>query len=143
MPEFTATDPEQLAELQSQIEAMKATFASLRQIEADRPKKGKTREDINNLINSDFPLILLSKQKYVNKKGEINESSLRSQFKSMAKEMEIGFEPTLVNDGTNLYLVNFDMEDAERKFNEYVLRTAGIDQSDLYTVAADLDTATK
>lgn len=143
MAEYDTTDPKQLAELQTKIDEMKAVWANLRQIESDRPKKGKTREDINALDNSDFPLIVLSRQKYLNKKGEINESSLRSQFKNMAKEMEVGFEPTLVNDGTNLYLVNFDMEDAERKFNEYVLRTAGIASSDLYTVAADLDTATK
>lgn len=143
MSQYEVTDPKQLAELKEQIAQMESVFTRLRQIESDRPKKGKTREDINNLINADFPLIVLSKQKYTNKKGEINESSLRSQFKQMAKEMELDFEPTLVNDGTNLYLVNFDIEDAERKFNEYVLRTAGIDAKDLNEVARELDNATK
>lgn len=143
MSEYQVTDPTQLAELQAQILAMQSTFHTLMQIENDRPKKGKTREDINNLINSDFPLIVLSKVKYTNKKGEINESSLRSQFKQMAKEMELDFTPTLVNDGTNLYLVNFDAQDAERKFNEYVLRTAGIAASDLSEATRDLDNATR
>jgi hypothetical protein len=142
MSEFAATDPAQLKELLEQINAMKETFSSLRKIESDRPKKGKTREDLKQLLDADFPLIVLSKPKYTNKKGEIVVSSLRSQFKAMAKEMELDFEPTLVDDGTNLYLVNFDENDAERKFDEYVLRTAGIAASDLYSVAADLDTAT-
>ena len=142
MPEFTATDPKQLAELLAQVEAMKQTFASLRQTEADRPKKGKTREDLKQLCDADFPLIVLSKPKYTNKKGEVNVNTLRSQFKIMAKEMELGFEPSVVDDGTNIYLVNFDMDDAERKFNEYVLRTAGIDEKDLYAMSADLDKAT-
>ena len=143
MSEITATDPKQLQELLAQVEAMKATFASLPQTEADRPKKGKTREDLIQLQNSDFPLIILSKPKYTNKKGEVNLSSMRSQFKTMAKEMELDFEPSVVDDGTNIYLVNFDMHDAERKFNEYVLRTAGIDEKDLYALSSDLDSATK
>jgi hypothetical protein len=143
MADITATDPAQLKELLTQIEAMKATFGNLRKLESDRPKKGKTREDLNKLQDSDFPLIILSRQKYTNKKGEVNESSLRSQFKAMAKDMELDFEPSLVDDGTNLYLVNLDAEDAERKFDEYVLRTAGIDTKDLYEVASELDKATK
>jgi hypothetical protein len=143
MSDMTVTDPKQLAELLEQIENMKNLFSTLAQREADRPKKGKTREDLNNLVNGDFPVLVLSKQKYTNKKGEINETSLRSQFKQMAKEMELDFEPSLVSDGTNLYLVNLDAQDAERKFNEYVLRTAGIGTSDLYAASLDLDTATK
>lgn len=142
MSDFTATDPKQLAELLTQIEAMKETFSNLRKIEADRPKKGKTREDLKQLLDADFPLIVLSKPKYTNKKGEVNVSSMRSQFKIMAKEMELDFEPSIVDDGTNLYLVNFDGQDAERKFDDYVLRTAGIEAKDLYSVAADLDKAT-
>lgn len=143
MSNIDVTDPAQLAELREQIEAMKVTFATLRQKEADRPKKGKTREDLLNLVNGDFPLVVLSKPKYTNKKGIVNVSSVRSQFKLMAKEMELDFEPSVVDDGTNLYLVNFDIEDAERKFNEYVLRTAGIDEKDLYEVTSELDKATK
>jgi hypothetical protein len=143
MADITATDPAQLKELLTQIEAMKATFGNLRKLEADRPKKGKTREDLKQLQDSDFPLIILSRPKYTNKKGEINESSLRSQFKAMAKDMELDFEPSLIDDGTNLYLVNLDAEDAERKFDEYVLRTAGIAAKDLYEVTSELDKATK
>ena len=143
MSEMTVTDPKQLAELLAQVEEMKNLFSTLAQREADRPKKGKTREDLNRLINGDFPVLVLSKEKYTNKKGEVNETSLRSQFKQMAIEMELDFEPSLVYDGTNLYLVNLDAKDAERKFNEYVLRTAGIDTADLYEVAAELDKATK
>jgi len=143
MADITATDPAQLKELLTQIEAMKATFGNLRKLEADRPKKGKTREDLKQLQDSDFPLIILSRPKYTNKKGEINESSLRSQFKVMAKDMELDFEPSLIDDGTNLYLVNLDAEDAERKFDEYVLRTAGIAAKDLYEVTSELDKATK
>lgn len=143
MADITATDPAQLKELLTQIEAMKATFGNLRKLEADRPKKGKTREDLKKLQDSDFPLIILSRPKYTNKKGEINESSLRSQFKAMAKDMELDFEPSLIDDGTNLYLVNLDAEDAERKFDEYVLRTAGIAAKDLYEVTSELDKATK
>lgn len=143
MSEFTATDPAQLKELLEQINAMKETFSSLRKVEADRPKKGKTREDLKQLLDSDFPLIILSKPKYTNKKGEVNVASMRSQFKTMAKEMELNFEPSVVDDGTNLYLVNFDEQDAARKFDEYILRTAGIEAKDLYSVASDLDTATK
>jgi hypothetical protein len=143
MADITATDPAQLKELLTQIEAMKATFGNLRKLEADRPKKGKTREDLKQLQDSDFPLIILSRPKYTNKKGEVNESSLRSQFKAMAKDMELDFEPSLIDDGTNLYLVNLDAEDAERKFDEYVLRTAGIAAKDLYEVTSELDKATK
>ena len=143
MADITATDPAQLKELLTQIEAMKATFGNLRKLEADRPKKGKTREDLKKLQDSDFPLIILSRPKYTNKKGEVNESSLRSQFKAMAKDMELDFEPSLIDDGTNLYLVNLDAEDAERKFDEYVLRTAGIAAKDLYEVTSELDKATK
>lgn len=143
MSDMTVTDPAQLAELREQIEAMKQTFASLRQREADRPKKGKVKEDLNNLLNSDFPLIVLSTEKYKNKKGEVNESSLRSQFKAAAKDMELDFEPGLVYDGTNLYLVNFDLDDAEAKFNQYILRTAGIGTADLYAASTDLDNDTK
>lgn len=140
---MVTTDPVQLAELKEQLEAMKATFASLLQKEADRPKKGKVREDLNLLVRADFPLIVLSMEKYKNKKGEVNEASLRSQFKATAKEMELPFEPALVYDGTNLYLVNFDMEQAEEKFNQFILRTAGIDTKELYEVTSDLDAATR
>jgi len=134
---------ERSAAVRAEIEAMKQTFGKLRSLEDDRPKKGKTREDLKKLLDSDFPLIILSKQKYTNKKGIFNESSVRSQFKTMAKEMELDFEPSVVSDGTNVYLVNLDAEDAERKFDEYVLRTAGIDSTDLYGIASDLDKATK
>lgn len=143
MSEMQTTDPAQLAELLAKVDAMKATFASLRQTELDRPKRGKVKEDLNELVKSDFPLILLNTQKYRNKKGEINDSSIRSQFKIAAKDMELDFEPSIVWDGTNLYCVNFDAENAEAKFNEYVLRTAGIDINELYAVTSDLDKATR
>jgi hypothetical protein len=143
MSDMTVTDPVQLAELQEQIAQMKATFMSLRQRETDRPKKGKVKEDLANLVKSDFPLITLSREKYKNKKGEVNESSLRSQFKQAAKDMELDFEPALVDDGTNLYLVNFDEDNAEAKFEQYILRTAGIATADLNGAARDLDLATK
>lgn len=137
------TSPEALAELREQVENMRTMFASLRQKEADRPKKGKVREDLNALIQSDFPLILLSRQKYTNKKGQVNVASVRSQFKVQAKEMELDFTPSIVEDENNLYLVNFDAENAEAKFNEYILRAAGIDAKELYALTSELDAATK
>lgn len=143
MSDIATTDPAQLEQLLQQVNAMKEMYASLRQQEIDRPKRGKTREDLNELLNADFPLIELSRAKYTNRRGEVNLASMRSQFKQLAKDENLSFTPSVVEFDGSIFLINFDAEDAERKFNDYILRKAGIDEKELYALAADLDKATK
>jgi hypothetical protein len=143
MADTVTTDPAKLAELLEQIDAMKQKFASLRQAENDRPKRGRCAEDLNELLMSDFPMIELSKAKYTNKKGVVNVASMRSQFKTLAKDRELTFTPSVVEYDGSIFLVNFDADNAEEKFNNYILRKAGIDEKELATLTRDLDTATR
>lgn len=133
------TDPIQLAELLEKVEGLKAVFSNAARKEAERGRRDKYKQAIRDLRDADLPYITLSRSTFKNK----SEASMRSQFKRIAEEMNAGFEPTLVEYDGNLLLVNFDNDTAQEKFNNYILKLAGVDEDELRKLAADLDNSTK
>lgn len=132
-------DPVQLAELLEKIEGLKAVFSNAARKEAERGKRDKYKQAIRELANAELPYITLSRETFKNK----SEASMRSQFKRIAEEINAGFEPTLVEYEGTLLLVNFDNETAQEKFNNYILKLAGVSEDELRKLAADLDNATR
>lgn len=133
------TDPKQLAELLQKIEGMKEIFSNAQRKEAERGKRQKYNGALLELRDGDLPFVELSRSEFKNKSA----ASMRSQFKRIAEEMELGFEPSLIEYEDTLILVNFDAEFAAEKFNNYVLKLAGVDETELRKIASDLDNNTR
>jgi len=134
------TDPAQLAELMQQIDGLREMFSNAARKEAERGKRHKYEGACRQLRDADLPFIELSRSLFKNK----SEASMRSQFQRTAKEMkDIDFIPSLVEYDGKLLLINFDAENAAEKFNNYLLKLAGIDEAELTRLAASLDADTK
>ena len=136
---FQVTDPQQLSRLLEEVNGLKEIFSNAARREAERGKRDLYKNGVTQLLNADLPFIELSRSVYKNK----SDASMRSQFKNAAEEMNAGFEPSLIEYDGRLLLCNFDAENAAEKFNAYILKIAGIDEKELYKLAADLDTNTK
>lgn len=139
MPEILVTDPAQLAELQSELANIMSMFSNASERFSNRPTRGKYLQAANELKNNELPFIVLSRDKFNNE----SEASMNSQFKKVAEKNKLGFIPSLVSLDDTLLLCNFDAEDAERKFNDYVMSRAGISARDLADATRELDAATR
>ena len=139
MADIVTTDPKALESVLAQVEQIKAQFASMYDAHANRPTRGKYEAALRELENAELPLIELSITRFPN----TSIASMQSQFKRAAQKMGLSYSPSVVSWNDSTFLVNFDGENAERKFNEYIMRKAGISAEDLAKVTRELDSATK
>lgn len=139
MADVTVNNPELLRDVLSEVEALKAQFVALRSAHDNRPTRGKYGAALTELANSDLPLMELSITKFTNE----SQASMQQQFEKAAEKSNIDWKPSVVFYNDAKFLVNFDADDAEEKFETYILRKANISKSDLAAITRDLDNATK
>lgn len=132
-----ATMSAELAALLQEVSDLKALYASAAH-NRTLPKRNKYATAITNLANSVLPFIVLDNSVYTNK----SEQSMNQQFKRIAAEHNVP-APSCVFVGDKKLLVDFDRENAEEAFEQYILERAGISKKELLEITADLDKATR
>jgi hypothetical protein len=132
-------DPDALAQLLEEVSGLKEMWGALRTKHQDRPTRGKYTQACNELENNDLPFIELSRAKFTNE----SVSSINSQFKRAAEKAGLSYTPSVVEFNDSLILVNFDADQAEQKFDAWIMKKAGIDAATLASVTRDLDAATR
>lgn len=137
--EVQVNDPELLKQLLGEVESIKATFVALKAAHDSRPTRGKYGNALTILESGDLPMMELGASFDKND----SQASMQQQFNKAAEKMELTWEPSVVFYNGAKFLVNFDHENAEEKFEQYILSKAGIDAATLATITRDLDGATK
>lgn len=137
MADVIKTDPKAMADLLAQVEAIKSHYLALAQKAQNRPTRGKYEKAMNELKNSDLPIIELSNVTFPNE----SEASMRQSFKKVAEKLNMN--ATVVFDGDAKYLIDFDAHNAAESFDKFIMKKAGISKSDLAAITAELDNATK
>mgnify|MGYP003575185590 CR=1 FL=1 len=139
MADVQVNNPELLREILGEVESIKATFVALKAAHESRPTRGKYGNALTILDAGDLPLMELGASFDKND----SQASMQQQFNKAAEKMSLSWEPSVVFYNGAKFLVNFDHEQAEEKFENYILSKAGIDKQTLASITRDLDDATK
>lgn len=137
MADIVVDNPELLEATLDEVTKLKELFSNLAKKEAERSKRDKYGRALRQLEESDLPILTLGPEFDANK----SIASITQQFKKNAENLN--WEPSVVEYNDVKYLVNFDAEDAEAKFNTYILNKAGISEQQLAAITRDLDASTR
>lgn len=132
--EIKQSDPAKIEQTLAEVNALRATLAELSDKFNSRGKRNKYEQALKDYESFDLPVMELPVTKFTNK----SEASMQQQFKAVATEMKLTWEPSVVFHNGAKFLVNFDAENVEQKLEQYILKHTGISKSDLREITKGL-----
>lgn len=133
-----ATVNPQLQELLDQVEALKALRGNLKK-QRESTSRGKYQKALVAFNNYELPVMPLDSTVFTNASA----SSLQQQFNKAAEKLNTTAPSVCSDQDGTVYLINWDDENAEEAFENYLLKKAGISKEELYAITSELDAATR
>ncbi len=117
-------------ELTTQVEELKALWASLHKAKVNRPKRNKYQKMHAEMRENDLPVVRLNESVFTNE----SEQSMQQQFNKVAEKAgETAYSVVFTDQGK--FLIDFDNERAEEKFAALI---EGISEGKVTQLSNDL-----